>query len=195
MRLVYLLILLCITGTLFAEEMRFGDSKYTNVLEDIKVHSERIDSGGDNTQKVHEGTHYINSYLENTYRGYAWFYVLKNRVFRVRHPKITLTQVAQLVPLDQRTVTYNTYLVQSRTWWDHEPLYILNEWSAYHNGTECAILEDKARAKYSHQCSQELLEYALLMRKILPKDYNSKDLDIFMDWMKKEILRQQSYFK
>jgi hypothetical protein len=43
---------------------------------------------------------------------------------------VTLAQIAAMVPKDKRGQGYQTYLVDSRRWWNKQPLYVLDEASA-----------------------------------------------------------------
>jgi hypothetical protein len=179
----------------YGEELRFGNESYSSPLLDILAHSDTTDNTGDDTQKVHEHTHYINSYLNRTNKGYAWLYALNNRVFKIKEPRLTLSTLSSKIPTRYHSFTYKTYLVQSRKDWNNQPLYILNEWSAYHNGTEQAIKQNYKRALYSYNCSNELLIYALIMRQNLPRDYTTTDLDIFLKFALQESDRQKLYFQ
>ncbi len=84
---------------------------------------------------VHEGTHGINSRLRNEF-GRPGFYVLNNKAVLLKgEPRTTLTRVARLVPVSLRGDVYYLYLVEQRRWWDNQPSYIFDEWTAYINGT------------------------------------------------------------
>ena len=85
---------------------------------------------------THEGTHGINSQLRNLF-GKPGFYLLDNRaVVLNREPLTTLTLVSRLVPVSLRGDVYNLYLIQSRRWWENQPSYLFDEWTAYTNGAE-----------------------------------------------------------
>lgn len=90
--------------------------------------------GEDEITWAHEGTHYIDSRLSRD--PVRAFYCLRGRVARVRHPKISITQVAAAVPLKLRGAIYQQYLVNQRRHWDQQPLYIVHEWLAYTNGSQ-----------------------------------------------------------
>ena len=85
---------------------------------------------------VHEGTHYINSQVTRE-EGKQGLYLLDGRAVILRSPNLTLEQVAAAIPEKDRRTTYKTYLIEQRQWFNKEPLYLLNEWVAYGNGTAC----------------------------------------------------------
>ncbi len=84
---------------------------------------------------AHETTHGINSRLRMELgSGYNAFYVLGNKAFVLREPNVKITQVAQQVPLELRGDQYQLYLVSQAGQWNDNPLYVLDEWTAYING-------------------------------------------------------------
>jgi hypothetical protein len=89
---------------------------------------------------VHETTHRINSRVRNSAgpnRNAA--YLIGGRACVLVEPRVTLSQVASAVPPQFRFTSFGTYLGKMRAWWDRQPLYILDEWSSYLNGTAVAI--------------------------------------------------------
>jgi hypothetical protein len=85
----------------------------------------------------------------------------------LREPRLTLAQVAAAVPADMRGGSYSLYLVQQRRHWNGQPLYILDEWVAYLNGTEIAVEYAEAgvrlpnetlTAEYTHEFSAYAME-------------------------------------
>jgi hypothetical protein len=88
----------------------------------------------------HEATHGVNSQIRQCLIvNWAGLYTRNHRAFILRNPRVRLDQVAPLVSPGQRDEVYDLYLVKQRKDWNDFPLYLLDEWSAYINGTECAI--------------------------------------------------------
>jgi hypothetical protein len=85
---------------------------------------------------VHEGTHYINSQITRE-KGKQGLYLMDGRAVILISPDLTLAEIAAHIPEKDRRTIYQTYLIDQRQWWDKEPLYLLNEWVAYGNGTAC----------------------------------------------------------
>lgn len=82
----------------------------------------------------HEGTHGIASEIRQS-KGqfYNGFYCLKNRAVVFREPHIKKSDVAQRVPAELRGKIFALYM-GGMTEWENEPLYVLDEWTAYTNG-------------------------------------------------------------
>lgn len=67
------------------------------------------------------------------------FYVLGGRGLRLPEPACQLRDVAEDVPLRLCGMAYQLYLVQQRRYWNDQPLYVFDEWSAYLNGLQTAL--------------------------------------------------------
>lgn len=89
---------------------------------------------------AHEATHGINSRIRHAAGGSVMgIYVLEGRAIVLPHPRITLAAVAAQVPAPLRFGPFDLYLLQQQRWWQNEPLYVLDEWTAYANGAEMVI--------------------------------------------------------
>jgi len=66
-------------------------------------------------------------------------YVLKDRAFVAEEPPVSLSEVAGAVPSSMRGMSYQLYLVSQQQYWQNEPLYVFDEWSAYANGLSTAL--------------------------------------------------------
>jgi hypothetical protein len=83
----------------------------------------------------HETTHGINSHIRNSQHNKPAFFHPPNIVILLDSPKITIADVAKVVPQSLRGSRYNTYLIQAQKDWNSYPLYIFDEWTAYVNGS------------------------------------------------------------
>ena len=106
------------------------------VLNDIESH---IQEGHQYTSEnlvtwAHETTHGINSILRNKY-GRPCLYLTESKFAYLKPAKRRLREVANLVHPILRDHLYELYLVQQQRDWDDDPYYILDEWSAYCNGS------------------------------------------------------------
>lgn len=90
---------------------------------------------------AHETTHRLNSLLRNQAggEGFNAAYLVGGRACVFREPRVSLAAVAQHVPPAFRLMSFGTYLQQSQGSWNDHPLYVLDEWSAYLNGTRVAL--------------------------------------------------------
>lgn len=83
---------------------------------------------------VHELTHQLNSDLrEMTRANDNCFYLFMGEYVRLNEPRVTLKQVAALVPRGKQGAEYQAYLVSQQRYWNSEPLYVLDEMTAMTN--------------------------------------------------------------
>ncbi len=121
------------------------NAAWGQALTDIEQHLDpkhgRTYFSADNITHGHETTHGINSDIRNTLGGPGknGFYCLDGRACVLAEPKCRIRDVAPLVPAVLRGSRYNLYLVQQAHAWDDSPLYLLDEWVAYINGTTVGI--------------------------------------------------------
>ncbi len=148
-------------------------------LNDILSHSVNIDKmrESDLVGYTHEQTHQLNSELRNKRPGHNnVIYVLGGIAMHIKEPRITLSRVGQLA--QYKGSAYKLYIAEASQWWNNEPLYLFDEWSAYINGTYQAAKTKKfSRAKYSLNNATELLYYISVLGKNLPSNYNRADFD------------------
>lgn len=109
----------------------------------------------DTVGKAHEGTHYMNSQLRCADDPQVLMnnavYVGDGRYLLFKEPKLLLKDV---LPYVRKELRDNIRTIME-TWeqWDEQPLYIIDEWTAYTNGSKCANEEnaDWGRTSGSHQ--------------------------------------------
>ena len=65
-------------------------------------------------------------------------YVLGGRAVILTNPEVTMSQVASRVPVRDRGVNFQHYLVTQQRDWNTQPLYLLDEWTAYIHGAIAA---------------------------------------------------------
>lgn len=95
-----------------------------------------ITPGESNVNAAHETTHGVNSRLRQMYSGgvNAFFVGYGGRAFVCREPRLRLSDVLPRVPTDVRDDGAGLYLQQQQRDWNGQPLYVLDEWTAYVNG-------------------------------------------------------------
>lgn len=149
------------TGWHTLKPMRDVDAgQLGDVLADIesRMPSGHIYRDNDPITWAHETTHGINSRVRVfAGDGRNAFYCCRGDVFIVHEPRIRKRQVAEAVPPEFRGGVFNLYLAGQNEW-DDQPLYLLDEWSAYVNGALCAI--DLAKHGRRINAASEV-EYAL----------------------------------
>jgi hypothetical protein len=111
----------------------------------------------DRNTNVHETLHRINNHIRNTYNKgnvrYNAFYVFDNKAVLIEEPKSKKSQVPAFVPSSLRTSgRFNTYVLGMNQWWDNQPLYLVDEWSAY-VGDSMSNIEDVKNGRHNGQWS------------------------------------------
>lgn len=95
---------------------------------------------------AHETSHGLASRLRMQQGGRKCnvLYCLQGRAAVIDEPRGTLSAVAKLVPRSLRGPSFKLYLVEQQRYWQNEPTYMLDEWTAYINGSECGseVAED-----------------------------------------------------
>ena len=161
-------------------------SKGGKILSDIISHlpAGNIYEDADLATSGHECEHGINSAIRQKYQGMAGFYCLENRAVTIKNPPIRLTQVGKNIPQVLRGDVYRLYLVSQASSWDSEPLYILDEFSAYTHGTMVGI-ENNLKRSESCQYMTEFVVYSLGLVKTM-KDanvqYDEQELKNYLRW-------------
>jgi hypothetical protein len=146
--------------------------------------------------KAHEGTHYINSQLrcsnDPAVLGDNAVYVGEGRYLLFKEPNLLLSNVLPYVRPDLRK---NIRTIME-TWeqWDEQPMYILDEWCAYVNGSQAANegKADAGRTRGSHQRSIWCGEVAdALITAIDQHDSSYAQLDELRDFIAWQKARMQ----
>lgn len=137
---------------------------------------------------VHELTHQVNSDIRNKTSAHDnAFYVFADRYILLREPKVTMRQVAAMVPEKSRGRGYKTYLIDSQRWWNYAPLNVLDEATAFVNSLEYhAVTQTKDATRVEH--AGEFLNYIdSLVRAIEKYDPHYTDmaaLKAYVAWHK-----------
>ncbi len=135
---------------------------------------------------VHELTHGVSNRLHATTQAHG-IYLLDGKGIVLKHPNITIEQVANSVPPEKRGRIFDLYLVQQRKDWNRSPIYLLDEHNAYIHGTiahKQLGLGKERWETYSH--AKEMEGYVQEMVKVVEKrDPGYADmtrLKAFVEW-------------
>jgi hypothetical protein len=125
---------------------------------------------------------------------YQGIYVLNDEAIYFWEPRITLADIAREIPHSMRGMSYNLYLIQQQRDWNNNPLYVLDEWQAYSNGSFVAIdLQMWQRFECSFRQCLEFLGYSLVMCKLVEErdpNYDSRQLNGYVLWHARRNLLQ-----
>ena len=128
----------------------------------------------DPVTSAHELTHGLNSDMRQSYPGCNCFYVLHGYAAVLAEPRVTLNRLSRVIPAERRGRGYRLYLIEQQRYWNNEPLYVFDEFSAYLNGARVAVeLNLSSRFRESFGSALEFAWYAHYMLGILPKDYDA----------------------
>jgi hypothetical protein len=182
------------------ENIQFGkhavtkphQAKYrSKMMNDIMSHEAPGDSNsyGDLVTTAHEATHGLNAYIRNHYgsgTGKVNGFYLGNGNYQILHEPqgVKLSDVAGKVPSQLRSHhSYGLYLQEQQRYWQNEPLYVLDELTAYTNGAIVG-LESGARRSLN---VPEFMAYSLALGRVIeqknPNYYNSKKGEEFRNFL------------
>ena len=164
------------------------ETKETGLLGDILSHTPDAQQYYDKDKATwgHEATHRANAQANMDFPGFANFYVCENAVVQVVKPPITLQTLAKAIPQSRRYDNYQLYLINAQRWYNNVPTYVIDEWSAYTNGTFIALydMKDSRRAAESFDRVLEMFGYMIILEqesKKLPS-YDNSSMSSLMVW-------------
>lgn len=162
----------------WVEYLPIKDTDITGVLGDIESHLPRAHpyKDDDKVTWTHEGTHGVNSGIRNSLTtNMNAAYLLKNWAFTAEEPDFRLSDLAGRIPKELRGHTYDLYVIRQQRWWNHQPLYMFDELTAYLNGAKAGVeLGMDNRAEYSAKSALDFLGYGAIIKQMADtQDYDS----------------------
>ncbi len=146
----------------------------------------------DDPNVCHEATHFLNSQLrcanDPEHQNDNAVYCDKGRYLLFEEPNVTLTQMFTYLGAEVHSNIDS--VMHTAKQWDKEPLYTLDEWSAYINGTKCCIEVNAPAERLA--LSRRNMIYASVMADALvrcieerdPTYAQLKELKEFVQWQK-----------
>lgn len=142
----------------------FNDPRFGKLGSDIQSRLPAghpyLEPGESMVNWAHESTHGINSRVRNAIAPNGRvnaFYVGSGRAFALREPNVSLAVVSRYVPQELRRAGFTNYLLEQQRYWNGQPLYVLDEWSAYLNGNaaglELGLAEKTSTARMIEFCA------------------------------------------
>lgn len=172
------------------------------VLLDIESHmpAKHAYYSSDKVTWAHETTHGINSRLRNSIGKplYNAFYCLEDRGISIPEPSFKLSDVAAQVPRALVGGVYDLYLIRTGPqYWNSRPLYILDEWVAYTNGTLAGLdLYQKGLWDAGPRLGtlKYMLEFSIYTLCLIAthKDTPNQDLLDFIRWNQQRVLQAKA---
>jgi hypothetical protein len=140
---------------------------------------------GDLVTWAHEMNHGVSNRLHASTVKHG-IYVGNGNGIVLRHPEITIEQVANTVPKNQRGPIYKLYMVEQRKDWNKSPIYLLDEWNAYITGTIARRQLGWEKRSETEDFAREMERYCRVMLAVVKKrdpDYpDLQHLSNFIDW-------------
>jgi len=135
---------------------------------------------------VHELTHGASNRLHASTIKHG-IYLGDGKGIILKHPKVTIQQVAYHVPKDQRGPIFQLYMVdQPKGGWNKSPIYICDEWNSYVHGTIARRQLGWEKRQETEDFAREMERYCRTMLKVVKKhdpDYpDLQHLSNFIDW-------------
>lgn len=141
---------------------------------------------------THEATHGVNSRIRNEHKVRNGYYCLEDRAFLIpTNPSFTLKELAQAIPKEDRGRSYQLYLVNQQRYWNNDPLYVLDELTAYTLGAKAGYeLESIDRANYSRENAMEFFRYGQVAQEMARERgfAEQESLDEFLAWFGREMM-------
>jgi hypothetical protein len=114
----------------------------TGILGDILDHADSSYGGSDLVTEAHESTHLINNQIRqiSIRPNCNGFYCLNDRAILLKEPNFKKSQIIPFIPDEYKgnDLLYKLYIMGQPAWED-QPLYVLDEYVAYLNGTICGL--------------------------------------------------------
>lgn len=168
------------------------------ILGDIESHMPANHHYRDSNKMTwaHETTHGINANIRNSIQQnrerFNGFYVLQDRAVVLREPNITIQDVAKLVPNVLRGPSYKLYLVEQAYSWGDRPLYLVDEWVSYTNGSETGKELNLFGWYFELLQAHNFNVYCIYMAMCVQRDvsnYNDTELRKFLMWNIERVFR------
>ena len=140
---------------------------------------------GDLVTWVHELTHGVSNRLHASTIKHG-IYLGDGKGVILKHPKVTIEQVARVVPKEQRGPIFQLYMVDQAKDWNHSPAYLLDEWNSYIHGTIARRQLGWEKRSETEDFAREMERYCRAMLSVVKKrdpEYpDLQHLSNFIEW-------------
>lgn len=123
---------------------------------------------GDLVTWAHEMAHGASNRLHASTAKHG-IYLENGKGIVLSHPKVTIEQVANAVPKDQKGPIFKLYMVEQRKDWNKSPIYLLDEWNAYITGTIARKQLGWEKRKETEAFALEMERYCRVMLSVVQK--------------------------
>jgi hypothetical protein len=174
-----------------------SDPKYGVVLGDLESHmpKDHVYRDANKMTWAHETTHGINANIRNRtfdHDAVNGFYVLQDRAILLKEPKTTIRDVALTIPEVLRGPSYKLYLVEQAVAWNDRPLYLIDEWISYTNGSEVGKELNVYGWHYELLQAHNFNIYCTYLAMVIQRDlsdYQETEFKKFLKWNTERVFR------
>ena len=138
----------------------------------------------------HEATQQLAGRIRNQFGGTGRvnaFYVGGGLCCVLPEPRVTLQMVARYVAPQYRNYQFQVYFINSAQHWNNQPLFLLDEFTAYCNGSQAAR-ELRADPHGTYECTIYFCHYAdclvTAVQRHDPQYPKLPELTHFVEWQK-----------
>lgn len=129
-------------GLVFVDVPAVHRYSEVSIYADVMSRTNKHFTGHGRDTNAHETTHQIQSEIRNAHGSRVnAFYLLNGKAVICKEPGVKISYVGKFCPQVLRSYRWPLYCEQQQQYWNNEPLYLVDEWSAYINGC-CVSLED-----------------------------------------------------
>lgn len=137
---------------------------------------------------AHQVSHGISASIRN--KSYSkeplnGFYLLQDRSIVLKEPYITIKDVAKEIPEKLRGPSFKLYFIEQNDKWNDKPLYIIDEWVAFTNGSEVGKELNCDGWFFELFQAHNFNVYCMYLAMIVDRDtsnYQDSELKKFMKW-------------
>ena len=138
---------------------------------------------GDLVTWAHEMSHGVSNRLHASTVKHG-IYVGGGKGIVLRHPKVTIEQVANAVPKNKRGPVFKLYMVEQRKDWNKSPIYLLDEHNAYITGAIARRQLGWEKRSETEDFAREMELYCRVMLSVVQKrDPEYPDLQHLKDFI------------
>ena len=134
---------------------------------------------------THEGSHGVSVRLPRVQGSHA-VYLLNGLSVYLRHPNVTIGQVAATIPAKDRGRIFNLYMVEQRRDWDREPIYLVEEWVCYVHGTfarrQLGLVQRQETERHAAEMERYCRAMLALAARLDPDYPDAAKLAAFIEW-------------
>lgn len=144
---------------------------------------------------AHQVSHGVNALIRNkvySKEPLNGFYLLQDRSIIFKEPAITIKDVAKEIPEKLQGPSFKLYFIEQNDKWNDKPLYIIDEWVAFTNGSEVGKELNCDGWYFELFQAHNFNIYSMYLAMVINRDtrnYQDSELKKFMKWNIERVFR------